>query len=136
MTDFGASAKGEDLFKYFGITGENLAERKKKNLKIINENCRIKNISLKINGEKILENISLTLNKGEITTLIGPNGGGKTSIARIILEILKPTSGQLIKNKNLKIGYMPQKISLDKDIPLSCLDFINLLNGNKNFDKI
>jgi zinc transport system ATP-binding protein len=97
--------------------------------------AELKNISLKINGEKILENISLSLNKGEITTLIGPNGGGKTSIARIILEILLPSSGQIIKNKNLSIGYMPQKISLDKNIPLSCLDFINLLNENKKFDE-
>lgn len=86
----------------------------------------LKNIGLKIGSQQIIDRISLQLKKGEITTLIGPNGGGKTSIARILLGILKPTSGSVIKNSAIKIGYMPQKIEIDKTIPLSAKDFIKL----------
>lgn len=88
--------------------------------------AELKNISLKINQQSILSNISLDLAKNKITTLIGPNGGGKTSIARILLGILEPTSGKIIKNPKIKIGYMPQKIVIDKTIPLKAKDFVEL----------
>ena len=62
--------------------------------------AKLENISLNLNRQKILSDINLELQKGKITTLIGPNGGGKTSIARILLGILKPSSGEIIKNSN------------------------------------
>ncbi len=100
----------------------------------------LENIGLKIDGQQIIDKISLSLTKGEITTLIGPNGGGKTSIARILLGILKPTSGLVKKNSNIKIGYMPQKISVDKTIPLRAKDFLKISNPkiifNDNIKKI
>ena len=54
--------------------------------------AKLENISLKIDSQQIIDKISLQLEKGKITTLIGPNGGGKTSIARILLGVLKPSS--------------------------------------------
>jgi len=90
----------------------------------------LKNISLNIDGKKILENISLTLEKGKIKTLIGINGGGKTTLARIIIGALKASSGKITKQKNIKIGHMPQKIQVDKTIPMSVMDFIKLVNDN------
>ncbi|MBU6338604.1 MAG: ATP-binding cassette domain-containing protein [Rickettsiales bacterium] len=94
----------------------------------------LENISFKINDQKIINNISLNLKKGEITTLIGPNGGGKTSIARIALGILEPSSGKVIRNSDLKIGYMPQKINIDKTIPLTVESFLRLSIQNIKFD--
>ncbi len=85
----------------------------------------LENISLSSNGRHILRGINLELQKGKITTLIGPNGGGKTSIARILLGVTKPTAGK-VKNGATKIGYMPQKIELDKTIPLRVIDFLRL----------
>ncbi|OFW80721.1 MAG: hypothetical protein A2887_05875 [Alphaproteobacteria bacterium RIFCSPLOWO2_01_FULL_40_26] len=91
----------------------------------------LKNIGFEIAHQKIINKISLQLQKGKITTLIGPNGGGKTSLARILLGILKPTTGEIIKNHRIKkVGYMPQKIEIDKTIPMSARDFI-LLCGNE-----
>jgi zinc transport system ATP-binding protein len=95
----------------------------------------LKNIGLKINGQKIIDKISLDLNKGEITTLIGPNGGGKTSIARILLGVLRPSSGLIKKDFNIKIGYMPQKIVIDKTIPLTVKDFLILSKNKIIFDE-
>lgn len=91
----------------------------------------LENIGLILNGQQIINNVSLEIKKGEITTLIGPNGGGKTSLARILLGILKPTSGLVKKIPNIKIGYMPQKVEIDKTIPLTVKDFIEL-----TFDKV
>lgn len=89
----------------------------------------LKNIGLKIDGKQIIDGISLQLKRGKITTLIGPNGGGKTSLARIMLGIIKPTSGSVMAMSQLKIGYMPQKLNLEKNIPISARDFVELENG-------
>jgi zinc transport system ATP-binding protein len=84
------------------------------------------NICLNFDQHKILKNINFELRKGEITTLIGPNGGGKTSIARILIGILEASSGEVFLQKNAKIGYMPQKLEIEKTIPLRVIDFLNL----------
>ncbi len=86
----------------------------------------LKNISLNLNNQQILKNINLELKKGEIITLIGPNGGGKTSIARILIGILKASSGEIFISKNTKIGYMPQRLEIEKTIPLRVIDFLTL----------
>jgi zinc transport system ATP-binding protein len=94
--------------------------------------ARLENISLDLNNQQILKNINLELRKGEITTLIGPNGGGKTSIARILIGILKASSGQVFIDSSAKIGYMPQKLEIEKTIPLRVIDFLQLGYKSKN----
>ncbi len=86
----------------------------------------LENISLYLNDQQILKGINLEIRKGQITTLIGPNGGGKTSIARILIGILKASSGKVTIQKNVKIGYVPQKLAIDKTIPLRVIDFLKL----------
>lgn len=93
----------------------------------------LKDVSLMINDQQILKNINLELKSGQITTLIGPNGGGKTCIARILTRILKPTSGEVFVENSSRIGYMPQKFAIEKTIPLRVIDFLNLgLGQDKN----
>lgn len=95
----------------------------------------LKKVSLKINQDKIINDISLQLKKGQITTLIGPNGGGKTSIAKIALQLISPTSGKVIASKKISRGYMPQKINLDKSFPISAFDFIGLAKNKFIIDQ-
>lgn len=87
---------------------------------------KLKNIKLTINRQEILRDINLELQKGKITTLIGPNGGGKTSLARIVTGVINATSGEVQKDVAVKIGYMPQKIELDRTIPMRVCDFLQL----------
>lgn len=84
----------------------------------------LKNVSLDLNGHSVLENISLVFEKGHITTVIGPNGGGKSSLVKVILGIFKPTAGRILMKKNLKIGYMPQRIEIAPFMPLSVKRFL------------
>lgn len=91
----------------------------------------LQNICLSLNHQQILKNINLELKAGEIATLIGPNGGGKTCIARILTRILKPTSGKVLVKKEAKIGYMPQKLEIEKTIPLRVIDFLELGHQEK-----
>lgn len=87
---------------------------------------KIKQLNYKINQHAILENIHFTLKKQQILTIIGPNGAGKSTLIKLILGILKPTSGVIEKTKPLTIGYVPQKLRLESTIPLTVLRFLKL----------
>lgn len=86
-------------------------------------------ISLSWGNRQILKDISFGIKKGEIVTIIGPNGSGKTSLARILLGLLKPTSGKIVKQQPLTIGYMPQKLTLDPALPITVRRFLRLQLG-------
>lgn len=81
-------------------------------------------------GRAVLENISLSLQRGAITTLIGPNGAGKSTLVRMILGLLKADQGRCI-NRASTIGYMPQRLHVDQTLPLSLLRFMTLAHRNR-----
>jgi zinc transport system ATP-binding protein len=82
--------------------------------------------SVVIDGRPILENISLELRRGQIITVIGPNGAGKSTLLKLALGLIAPTGGNVIRRANLRIGYMPQRLHIDANLPLSTLRFLQL----------
>lgn len=86
----------------------------------------LKNVSLSINGRTILHDISLELQKDSILTVIGPNGAGKSTLLRILLGLQQADSGSVYRQDNLRIGYVPQKVTIDAQMPLSVRYFIQL----------
>ncbi|MBL4609030.1 MAG: zinc ABC transporter ATP-binding protein ZnuC [Pseudomonadales bacterium] len=94
---------------------------------------RLNDMSLHFGEKSVLEHVSLSLKRGEITTLIGPNGAGKSSLVRIALGLLKPSSGEVIRQTGLRLGYMPQKLVIDDSLPLTVLRFLQLAHrSNKS----
>jgi zinc transport system ATP-binding protein len=83
-------------------------------------------VSYSINNLAILEDISLDIQAGEILTLIGPNGAGKSTLIKLILGMLAPVSGSIQRLKALKIGYVPQKITINTLVPLTVQRFLYL----------
>lgn len=95
----------------------------------------VKNLNFSVRGQKILTSISLEIFNGEYVAIIGPNGGGKTTLIRLLLGLEKPTEGSIklygkkIKNFNewYKIGYVPQRASLvDENFPATVEDIVNM----------
>jgi zinc transport system ATP-binding protein len=95
----------------------------------------IKNLSFVVKGQRILSNISLEIFSSEYIAIIGPNGGGKTTLIRMLLGLEKPTSGEVkIYGKKLgnfkewhKIGYVPQRAShVDSSFPATVLDIVKM----------
>jgi ABC-type Mn/Zn transport systems, ATPase component len=79
----------------------------------------------------LVRGISFEINQGEIVTLIGPNGSGKTTTAKMILNIMNTDEGMVIGNAN-KMAYVPQKINIDWTMPLRVIDFMKITNSLNN----
>ncbi|MFW1677390.1 zinc ABC transporter ATP-binding protein ZnuC [Pontibacter sp. JAM-7] len=75
-------------------------------------------------GNHVLQSVNVEFHRGCITTLIGPNGAGKTTLIRVLLGLLKPDSGKVWRQPDLRIGYMPQKLQIDKTFPLTVKRFL------------
>ena len=86
---------------------------------------KLNNVGLLRNQKWLVKGVSLTVEKGQIVTLIGPNGSGKSTTAKIAIGIHKNIEGKVEKFTN-KIGYVPQKISIDWTLPLRVSDFMVL----------
>ena len=82
----------------------------------------------------LIKDISLKVIRGEIITIIGPNGSGKTTTAKVALGIVKPDHGDVKILENLNISYVPQKIIIDWTLPLKVKHFMRLtkkIDNNK-----
>jgi zinc transport system ATP-binding protein len=77
-------------------------------------------------GRDLLTNVDLDVRPGEIVTLIGPNGAGKTTLVKLVLGILRPDSGTLLKPATTRIGYVPQKFEIDSTMPMTVQRFLGL----------
>lgn len=96
---------------------------------------KIDNLSLVIESKEILHNISFEIKEGEIVTIIGPNGSGKSSLLKCIIGLLDNYSGKILKDKNLVLGYMPQRIYINDNLPLTVANFLEL-SANKKTSSI
>ena len=92
---------------------------------------KLNNAGFRQNGKWLVEGVSLNVEKGKIVTLIGPNGSGKSTTAKIALGIYKNIEGSVEKYTS-KVGYVPQKISIDWTLPLRVHDFMTLTENIKD----
>lgn len=77
-----------------------------------------------------LEDVTFTITQGDFVSIIGPNGGGKTTLLRLLLGLLPPSSGRIsvlghspVEARRF-VGYMPQHVQLDPQFPVSVLDVV------------
>ncbi len=77
-----------------------------------------RSISVAYGRHVILDAVDISIAPREIVTVIGPNGAGKTTLIRVLLGLLKPTSGHLEPRGGMRIGYLPQRMQVDPVLPL------------------
>jgi zinc transport system ATP-binding protein len=83
-------------------------------------------VSWRANGLSILQQVSFSISPGEIVTIIGPNGAGKTSLVNLVIGLTSPTQGKIIRQPKLRLGYMPQHLRFDDQLPLQVDEFLRL----------
>ncbi|MBN2201020.1 ATP-binding cassette domain-containing protein [bacterium] len=91
---------------------------------------RLQNVSCRLGGSVVLGNVSFSVSRGEFTYMIGPNGGGKTTLLRLLLGLEKPDSGRISvlgltpPAANKRIGYLPQHQFFDPQFPITALEAV------------
>ena len=90
------------------------------------------NISVRMTGHDILSGVSLNIFPEEIVTLIGPNGAGKTTLVRVVLGLVDEFSGSRTVKSGIKIGYMPQKLELNPQLPITVRRFLQIRGTNEH----
>jgi len=83
-----------------------------------------KDVDYYIGERRIIEKVSAQVHRREILTLIGPNGSGKTTFIRLLLGLIDPSSGTVDRINDLRVGYVPQKLSVETSLPLTVSRFL------------
>ncbi|MEX0348932.1 MAG: metal ABC transporter ATP-binding protein [Paracoccaceae bacterium] len=86
----------------------------------------VENLSVRYGANTVLRHVDMAIEPGEIVTIVGPNGSGKTSLLRAIIGAVRPSAGHVSLKTGLKIGYVPQKLHIDPTLPISVERFMRL----------
>lgn len=90
---------------------------------------QVEGLSVRYGARTVLSRVSLSVEKGEIVTIVGPNGSGKTSLLRAIIGAVKPFQGRIARGSGVTVGYVPQKLHIDETLPITVSRFLNLPSG-------
>lgn len=94
---------------------------------------RFENVWVWLNGHLALKDISLDIEQGKFIGLMGPNGGGKTTLLKTIVGLIKPDRGRVLISGPLAktVGYVPQEENVDPEFPVTVYDVVEMgLHGN------
>lgn len=84
------------------------------------------NIAVSYGGNQVISDVTMAIQAGEIVTLVGPNGSGKSTLLRALLGIVPLAQGHVTRAPNLRLGYVPQKLAIDRAMPLTLRHFLSL----------
>lgn len=87
---------------------------------------KAEDLGVKAGSRWLIRHLDLEISAGEIVTLIGPNGGGKSTSIKALLRLVAVSEGHVTRKKGLSIGYVPQKLSIDITLPLTVRRFMQL----------
>jgi zinc transport system ATP-binding protein len=83
-------------------------------------------VCVRFGPDEVLHDISLQIAPGEIVTILGPNGSGKSTLLRALLGILPVAEGRILRQAGLRIGYVPQRLMVDRTMPITVRRFLSL----------
>ncbi|MBB4347792.1 zinc transport system ATP-binding protein [Rhizobium cellulosilyticum] len=92
----------------------------------------LSNAGIRRDGRWLVRGIEFDIARGEVVTLIGPNGAGKSTTAKMAIGVLKADEGSVTRKRDLRIGYVPQKLAIDWTMPLSVRRLMTLTGRLKD----
>ena len=95
---------------------------------------RVKDLTVELEGEVVLDDLSFEIGSDEVVAILGPNGAGKTVLLKTLLGLL-PYQGKIEWARGVRLGYVPQRLPFIKDIPLSVAEFFKLKRGARINDR-
>ena len=95
----------------------------------VNTLIEARGLGLTRSGHRILDGVDFSLSPGEIVTVVGPNGSGKTTLLRLLIGAERPDAGRITRAPGLRIGYVPQRLAVDRTMPITVDRFLSLAGG-------
>ena len=86
----------------------------------------VKNLSVTYGLNTVLRGVDFEIELGEIVTIVGPNGSGKTSLLKAIIGAIQPAEGSVILKPRLRVGYVPQRLNFESTLPITVERFVRL----------
>lgn len=86
----------------------------------------LRSISLTLAGHLVLSDVSLAVEPGRIVTVVGPNGAGKSTLLKVALGLIEPDAGRVARAPGMVVGYVPQRLAVDRILPLSVRRFLDM----------
>ncbi len=83
-------------------------------------------ICVRFGGAEVLHDVSIRVDPAEIVTIVGPNGSGKSTLLRALLGISSLAAGSVARKPGLRIGYVPQRLQIDRTLPMTVRRFLSL----------
>jgi zinc transport system ATP-binding protein len=97
---------------------------------MIDNIIKIEDLNFSYNSQTVLRDVNLSVNQGDFIAMIGPNGGGKTTLLKLMLGLLNADSGSIqifgqpAQDASHRIGYVPQDVHINRNFPISALDVV------------
>jgi zinc transport system ATP-binding protein len=88
--------------------------------------CEANDVTVHYGERMVLDHVNLSVHEREIVTLIGPNGAGKSTLVKVMLGLQQPNHGKVTRRPDIRVGYVPQKLSIDPVLPLTVRRFLTL----------
>ncbi|MBI1960913.1 MAG: metal ABC transporter ATP-binding protein [Candidatus Liptonbacteria bacterium] len=89
----------------------------------------VSGLTVAFDGMPVVENVSFRIVPNEVVAIIGPNGSGKSTLLRALIGVVKPAGGTIAWKKGVRIGYLPQRLFIEKGVPLTVREFLSLKSG-------
>ena len=98
----------------------------------------LQSVGVERNSRWLICDIDLTIDRGEIVSLIGPNGSGKTTLVNVVTGSMAPDTGKVRWGPGVRIGFVPQRMSVDPTLPITVRRLMNLTqqNSEREIDEI
>jgi zinc transport system ATP-binding protein len=94
--------------------------------------CR--GLGVRRGGRWLIHGVDLDVGRGEIVSIVGPNGGGKTTLIKTLLGIERATNGNVVRAAGVRVGYVPQRLAVDRTMPLSVERLMRLVRRAPSAD--
>jgi zinc transport system ATP-binding protein len=92
-------------------------------------------LTLSFDGRLVLSDVDFAIEAGEIVTIVGPNGSGKSSFLKCLIGAIPPDRGTISRKPGLTVGYVPQKLHLDRAFPMTVERFLRLAGKSSKAER-